>query len=76
MAEARFKNMSGDAPQASIRELIAIAGRLVGVMRRETGALRTVSVTTLPDLVAEKASLMDSFTKLTRAFRNDPETLW
>lgn len=75
MAEAKFKDAAPPMSRASIRELIAVAGRLVGIMRRETSALRTVSMATLPDLVAEKASLMENFTKLTRAFRDDPETV-
>lgn len=59
MAEAKFKDAAPPLSRASIRELISVAGRLVGVMRRETSALRTVSMATLPDLVAEKASLME-----------------
>jgi hypothetical protein len=75
MAEAKLRPPSHTAPPASIRELISIAGRLVGVMRRETTALRAVSVSALPGLVAEKAALMESFTRLTRLFREDPETV-
>ncbi len=75
MAEANPRLVPLAPPTATLRELIAVAGRLVGVMKRETTALRSVSVAALPGLVAEKATLTESFAKLTRGFRNDPETL-
>jgi hypothetical protein len=75
MAEAKTAIARQAPPQTSIRELISVAGRLVGIMRRETSALRSVSMATLPALVAEKAALMDAFTKLSRGFRHDPETI-
>jgi hypothetical protein len=75
MAETKSNAARAAQPATSIRELISVAGRLVGIMRRETSALRSVSMATLPALVAEKASLMDAFTKLSRNFRHDPETI-
>ena len=58
MAETKSSAARAAPPATSIRELISVAGRLVGIMRRETSALRSVSMATLPALVAEKASLM------------------
>lgn len=75
MLEQKSRPLPKPVPEANIRELIAVAGRLVGLMRRETAAVRAVAAETLPGLVSEKASLVEAFTTLTRSFHRDPETI-
>lgn len=75
MLEQKSRPLPKPVPEANIRELITVAGRLVALMRRETASVRAVSGESLAGLVSEKAALVEAFSTLTRAFHRDPETV-
>jgi hypothetical protein len=61
--------------QPDLPALIRIASDLVGLMRQETEALRSLSLTTIPDFVARKTVLAERYAAAIRPLRADPDTL-
>jgi hypothetical protein len=64
-----------DGTQPDLPALIRIASDLVGLMRQETEALRSLSLTTIPDFVARKTALAERYAAAIRPLRADPDTL-
>ena len=48
------------APRPGIRDLIEVAGRLIGVMQEETLALRQLAFARVAELGPEKTRLVDA----------------
>jgi hypothetical protein len=57
-----------------MRELLAVAGRLVVIMRKETEALRSAALGAVPALIAEKGELVQRYAGLVKSFGADAET--
>lgn len=75
MAETlRDRNAPTAPAPASMRELLAVAGRLVVIMRKETEALRSAALGAVPALIAEKGELVQRYAGLVKAFGADAET--
>jgi len=75
MAESlRHRPAPAAATPASMRELLAVAGRLVVIMRKETEALRSAALGAVPALIAEKGELVQRYAGLVKAFGADAET--
>lgn len=75
MAETlRHRSAQQAAAPASMRELLAVAGRLVVIMRKETEALRSAALGAVPALIAEKGELVQRYASLVKSFGADAET--
>lgn len=75
MAESlRHHPAPAAATPASMRELLAVAGRLVVIMRKETEALRSAALGAVPALIAEKGELVQRYAGLVKSFGADAET--
>ena len=75
MAET-LRNRAAPPAQApaSMRELLAVAGRLVVIMRKETEALRSAALGAVPALIVEKGELVQRYASLVKTFGADAET--
>lgn len=63
------------SPTPRIRDLIEVAGKLIVVLREETAALRSFTLTRVTEMAGEKTKLVESYVAIAQRFRKDPETL-